>query len=684
MDLKEYKKKIANLSVNEKKIRDLYLRDLALGKVQGPPTGYAAIDKPWLKYYSEEAILSEAPRMTLLDYLKELNKNNLNMTAISYYGKKVSYGDFFKKVDDVSKALIKFGVKENDRIMYLMPNIPETAYLLYGGSQIGAVSDYVDPRPDSLDLSVSAKKILSLVKDEKIDHLVVLDQCYLGMIKPIENELLDFGIDKIIVVPADSSMNFGSKFNYMLEMFDFNGLEVTKQKIKKMKAMAETMKKAVETSPLKVFMYSDLVESSKKTPLKKVSYIPNKVDVIVHTSGTSGSKPKPIPLTNDNMNSYLHQTFGANMPMNSGDKVLHILPYFAAFGIVDVVHAGLGHSNNLIQVPEFAPINLGKLIMKYKPQTIIGTPTWFLSLLEDVNLKDADLSFLTMVTYGGDSMDKQDEMKVNNFLKNHNSGCLLTKGHGMSEICGCGSFAIDEYNILGSMGIPMPYTIYAIVDPETKEMKPFSSVSDYVEGELIISSDCITPGVLDGTTIVPHICYDDNTYIYTKDIARMDKNGLLTFLSRSDRSFTRFDGYKYKSYEVEDIIKQHERVKYCIISPFYDGDKFGNMPIADIVIKDDNDLSVDEQVQIITDIINNCFINNPNVSSRQMPSKFRFSMELPLTPNGKVDFKTIAAKEITGDEVSVVLEETNISIDNIKIIPPKLGKTKVKTITIAK
>ena len=59
MDIKEYKKKIANLSVNEQKLRDLYLRDMALGKVQGPPTGYASIDKPWLKYYSEEDIMAD-------------------------------------------------------------------------------------------------------------------------------------------------------------------------------------------------------------------------------------------------------------------------------------------------------------------------------------------------------------------------------------------------------------------------------------------------------------------------------------------------------------------------------------------------------------------------------------------------------------------------------------------------
>lgn len=683
MILEEHGKHIAKLSINDKKLRDLYLRDLALGTIQGPPTGYVSIDKPWLKYYSGDFLLQDMPKTTIYEYLKQQTRDNLQDTAITYFGRKISYKKMFQKIDEASKVLTMVGVSSGDRIMYLMPNIPETAYLLYGGSQIGAISDYVDPRPDSVDLNVSAKKILSLIKEEKIKHLVVLDQCYLGMIKPIEQELKKLGLEKVIIVSPEDSMNFSSKLNYVSETIRFNGIDVAKQKIKRTKEMTKLMKKAKQESCLELLAYTDLVENSKNVEFNPAEYEPSKVDIIVHTSGTSSSKPKPIPLTNDNLNSYVHQTYGANMPMLSGDKVLHILPYFAAFGIVDVVHAGLCHSNNLIQVPEFAPANLGKLVLKHKPQTIIGTPTWFLSLIEDPILQDADLSFLKMITYGGDSMDKNDEKKINEFLNKHNCSANVTKGHGMSEICGCGSYAANEYNILGSMGVPMPNTTYAIVDPETKKMVRFGKDDDYVEGEIIILSDSVTPGILDDQIIVQHAVYHGDKYIYTKDIARMDKNGVLTFLSRSDRSFTRFDGFKYKSYEVEEVIKKHDEVKYCVISPFYDEEKFGNMPIADIVLNDEKTLSDTEKTSIVEDIVNKCFINNPNVSARQIPTKFRFRNSLPLTANGKVDFKSLAAETLDGSEVSVIIEETNISIDGIKIIPPT-NKQKIKKKTNSK
>ena len=89
-----------NLTLNEQKLRDLYLRKLALGELQGPPTGYASIDKPWLKYYSEDVIKSELPSNTIYGYLKEKNKDELERIAIEYYGNKLSYKQLIEKIEE--------------------------------------------------------------------------------------------------------------------------------------------------------------------------------------------------------------------------------------------------------------------------------------------------------------------------------------------------------------------------------------------------------------------------------------------------------------------------------------------------------------------------------------------------------------------------------------------------------
>lgn len=640
-------------------------------------TGYPHLDKPWLQYYDAEFFKKPLPEMTLVDYIKDKNKNNEDLTAITFFGKKISYSELYGKIDEASRVLSELGVNDGDRIMYMMPNIPETAYLMYGTSQLGAVADYIDPRPDSVDLSISAKKVFDLFHGENAKYLVALDQCYLGMIRPIENELKELGVENVVVVSASDSMNLKSKLNYLNEVRDFNGFNSMIQSAKKSQKFAKMLEEATKTSKLQILRYPDLVKECQNSTFKLAEYQPGKLAMIVHTSGTTNPMPKPIPLTNDNLNIYAHQTFGANMPMHLGDNVLHMLPYFAAFGLVDVVHAGLAHGNNLIQIPEFAPANLGKMIVKYKPQTIIGPPTWFLNLINDPVLKNADLSFLTMVTYGGDAMDEKDEMKINQFLKDHNCHVSLTKGHGMSETCGCGSFSTGEYGDLNSMGVPMPNVVYGLVDPETKEPVKFEDGKDEATGEFIISSGTVTPGVLDDKVIVPHTTYDGMDFIYTKDIGTMDRRGVMKFLSRSDRAFTRYDGFKVKPYEIEEVIKKDPLVKYCVVAPYFTEDKFGFMPIAHIVLEDGIEMNEQEQVSYIEKLINDVFIKNVNVSTRQIPSKFKFRDSLPLTPNGKVNFKAIQNEELDGQEISVELEETNISVGEIKVIPPVKGKKKV-------
>ena len=82
----------------------------------------------------------------------------MDKTAITYYGKEITYKKLFQNIESVAQLLVRLGVRAEDRIMYLMPNIPETTYFFYAGARIGAVADYVDPRPDSIDFTVSAKK----------------------------------------------------------------------------------------------------------------------------------------------------------------------------------------------------------------------------------------------------------------------------------------------------------------------------------------------------------------------------------------------------------------------------------------------------------------------------------------------------------------------------------------------
>ena len=630
-------------------------------------TGYPSIDKPWLKYYNSDKLKADAPYMNIYTYMRQMSQRAKDSIAISYYGVNIFFSEFYQRIDEAAKALSWLGVKPGQRVMYLMPNIPETAYLMYAGAKIGAVSDFVDPRPDSVDPTVNAGKMLSLIDSEKADFIISLDICYLAMLKPIEPQLRDRGFGTIILVSADNSLGRRGKKQYILDNIHLYGIGETLRKIKKSAQMQNAVDKAVSSSILNLVYYPEFIQAGRNTALIEHTDNADEIAVIVHTSGTSGSMPKPIPLTHDNLNSYVHQAMASGMHIESTDRFLHILPYFAAFGLAANVHGTMCARQHIIEIPEFSTAALGKMILLYRATSIIGPPSWILALMNDPVLTNADLSFLEMVVFGGDSMNPDDEITFNRFLQQHRAKCVLSKGHGMSETSGCASFAAGNHNEIGTMGIPLPFTTYALVDPDTKELLRFEDGHDYIEGELIISSRAVTPGMLDGRVIVPHREYVGLDYIFTRDIARMDRNGVLTFLSRSDRSFTRFDGYKMKSYEIEQIIMGDPQIKQCIVSPYYDEKLFGNMAVADIIVQKDGLSSRDGQIAFVQDVIQAQFIGNPNVSSRQLPTRWRFRDSFPLTSNSKINYNQLAKEPFDGTEICVEIDETNIMVSGIKV-----------------
>ena len=65
-----YKQKLSELTPKEIKERDMYLRKFTTGEIQGPPVGYASIDKPWLGLYPEMMFFERKQYNKIIDYIR--------------------------------------------------------------------------------------------------------------------------------------------------------------------------------------------------------------------------------------------------------------------------------------------------------------------------------------------------------------------------------------------------------------------------------------------------------------------------------------------------------------------------------------------------------------------------------------------------------------------------------------
>ena len=109
-------------------------------------TGYPSIDKPWLKYYSDEAIKTPLPETTIYEYMFNCNTEHMERSAINYFGKHITYKKLFDNITSATKALASIGVKKGDSVALCMLSMPETVYAVYGLNRLGAIANIIEPR----------------------------------------------------------------------------------------------------------------------------------------------------------------------------------------------------------------------------------------------------------------------------------------------------------------------------------------------------------------------------------------------------------------------------------------------------------------------------------------------------------------------------------------------------------
>ncbi len=709
-------------------------------------TGYPHIDKPWMQYYEKSDYgYPEIPKMNLNKYIKYKTKDIKPSTiAQAYYGNDISYAEFFQKTDEVAKVFSQLRVGFKDRIMYFLPSVPETGQMWLGASQIGATSDFVDPRPDGVDLQANAKKILDTIIEEKAQYIVALDMVYLMLLKPIENELKDYGIEHVIVVSASDAMNLGGKIDYLRDSLEYyrlanqrkienyvinnlikienpsleimdtlkklhsevlysNGVinlvneckdkRVNKEelirgikdlqkeqlgatkffinKVKEMQKESKVLDDAIKSSPLRVDKYKNLVKECQNSKFEVIDDI-DSINYIGHTSGTS-SKPKPIPLTTKNLIFAVEDLFANGLAYYEGQKVLQFFSAYAPIGAVDSILLNFASGATSDIIPEISFEDFWYIVDKRKSNVLLCPPSLLSNIFHDKHMTYKDLSYVERAVYGGGGMKKKDEQYCNELLFKNGSKAKIQVGHGQSEYCGCGCYGKYDYKRYESIGIPLPYTTYSLVDPYIEDkLVPlkFKDGEEFLEGELVVSNGAVSSGVLDDRVIFKHYEMDGKDYIRTNDIVKMDRNGIWYHVSRKDNVFTRYDGYKINSYELEETIEKHEAVNSCTISSYYDKDKKGLMPIAHIILTEecyDNEILLD----IVKDLVYNYIMTNKNLNSREIPAKFKFRKMVPVTKNGKGDYRALSAEALDGTEFTVIIKETSSRVNSIEIKMPE-------------
>ena len=102
-------------------------------------TGYPSIDKPWLKYYSNDTLNVKPQECTVYRNIYDNNKEHMADLAVCYFGNNFSYQKLFNSVDRCAASLKAIVINEGDCVTLCTAGIPEAIYPVLACSKIGAM-----------------------------------------------------------------------------------------------------------------------------------------------------------------------------------------------------------------------------------------------------------------------------------------------------------------------------------------------------------------------------------------------------------------------------------------------------------------------------------------------------------------------------------------------------------------
>ena len=564
-------------------------------------TGYPSIDKPWLKYYSEEQIGAGLPTYKAFDYIRESNRNFTGNTAFNYFGRRITYGEFFDETEKAAKAFLKAGVREGDIAAIIAVSLPETIFSFYGLNRIGAVSNMIDPR-------TAAEGIREYILEADIRTVVVIDAAYEKILKAIEGT----EVNTVVVLSPADSLPPAAKLLYRL----------TKGRVK------------VEPPH---FDWRRFIVSGEGQTMKESPYRENECCVIVHTGGTTGA-PKGAMLSNDNLNQSAFQLMNSAFDMDRGDVWADIMPPFIAYGVGNGLHMPLIKGMEVVLVPAFDPKKYDDILIKYNPAHIVGVPSHYENIISSARMKNRNISYLISPVVGGDSMNVEHEKKVNAFIKAHKGRNNVMKGYGMTEASAAVSACMsDEINKIGSVGIPFAHTVISVFDPETGVELPFGE-----KGEVCMTGPNTMLGYYKNEAETKSILRkhsDGRVWVHSGDIGYMDEDGFLFIEGRIKRIIVRHDGFKVFPSQIENVILKNENVRECCaVGVPDDSHSQGMLPVVFAVLADNGPSDAERTVD---DLMRLCADELPEYAQ----PKFIEPIErLPLTPIGKVDYRGLEAR----------------------------------------
>lgn len=516
------------------------------------------------------------------DLLKKGASINPDALAVSFmlsgdlYAKpmQVTYRDFWAQINRAANLFHDMGIGPRNVVSYLLPNLPHTHYVLWGGEAAGIVNP-INPL-------LEPSTIREICQAAGTEVLVALGE----------------------VPGADI----------------WQKAMAIRQDLPKLKAVVRVMGPSDEKEGIYGFdevisrYNGDKLDSNRKID-------PGDIASMYHTGGTTGV-PKIAPHTHFNEAAMAFMV-GLAADINAGEAMLCGLPLFHVNGTMVTGSLPLSMGAHIVILgprgyrdPSIMQ-NFYKIVQHYRAVTFSAVPT-VLSVLLDIPKGDADISSLRYAICGAAPLS------VELFRKfEAHSGMKILEGYGLTE--GTCASSINPYfgeRKVGSIGLRLPYQEMKVFILDEKDQFVREAQTDEI-GVVCIKG----PNVFSGYLEAAHnrTAFPQKGWFNTGDLGRKDSDGYVWLTGRKKDLIIR-GGHNIDPIMIEEPLYRLPGVQTAAAVSRPDPHA-GEVPVAYVQLQEKAELTAEQIMEYLKKEIG---------ERAAMPKEVLIIKEMPLTPVGKI------------------------------------------------
>jgi fatty-acyl-CoA synthase len=516
------------------------------------------------------------------DLLKKGAAINPDATAISFFlsgnsydqSIQVTYRDLMANITKTANLFHDLGIGPQDVVSYLLPNLPQTHYVLWGGEAAGIVNP-INPL---------------------LEPATIVEICQAAG-------------TKVLVALADFP---GSDI--------WQKVEVIRKELPNLKAVIQIMGPSDEENG--IYGYDEIIgryNGKKLDSNRKIA--PQDIASMYHTGGTTGT-PKLAPHThfNEAMMAFM---IGAAAELNTGEATLCGLPLFHVNGTTVTGSTPFSIGAHVVLLgprgyrdPSVMQ-NFYKIVDHYQAVTFSSVPT-VLSVLLDIPKGDADISSLRYAICGAAPLS----VELFKRFEDH-SGMKILEGYGLTEGTCASSFnPYHGQQKVGSIGLRLPYMQMKIFIVDGAGLYVREAATDEI-GSVCIQGPNVFNGYLDDAH--NQGIWPKEGWLNTGDLGRQDAEGYFWLTGRTKELIIR-GGHNIDPAAIEDPLYRLPGVRVAAAVGRPDPHA-GEVPVAYIQLQENAKLTEAHILEYLKEEIG---------ERAAVPKEVYIVDEIPLTPVGKI------------------------------------------------